>query len=107
MSAITDLSVLTTIPEKSLSHLLEKLEWIICNAVDDARLEGKDTAEIDLEMGTLFIRFDSESVAYKFIPSTTFDNKVKNTIIKKSNPLTCEVEKRLVKKITSTYKDLF
>lgn len=103
---IEDLSKLTTIPIRSLDALFNKSEWIICNAVEDAKLQHEGIAKIDVGFGVLLIKIDDENVKYKFIPSTTLEANITKTINSGKNPLLSQIEDKLAAKIENTYKDL-
>ena len=50
-----DLSVLTTVNELSISRLFDKIDWIICDAIENANLSEEDLLELDLGFGVLQI----------------------------------------------------
>jgi hypothetical protein len=102
---IKDLNSLTTIPESSLSKLLDISNWDICNCVEETTLQKDNLAKIDLGLGTLMILMEEDNIRYKFIPSRELEVNIKNTYLKKENPLKNNLEKSLVKKITEIYKE--
>ena len=103
---IEDLSKLTTIPVKSLNKLVDKTVFCISDIVEDAVLEQKKLLEIDIGIGILHIKLESESVKYKFIPHQILETAVKDTIVNKRNLLQDTLEKVLVNRVVNTYKEL-
>lgn len=101
------LSILTTIPEKSLSKLTEKSYYVVSDIILEDIMNDKDVSEIDIGIGTIIIQHSGDSIKYKFIPSKNLDMTVKSTIINKKNTLEYILEQTLKDKVTNTYKDLF
>lgn len=101
------LSILTTIPEKSLSKLTEKSYYVVSDIILEDIMNDKDVSEIDIGIGTIIIQHSGDSIKYKFIPSKNLDITVKSTIINKKNTLEYILEQTLKDKVTNTYKDLF
>ena len=64
-----DLSVLTTIPEKHLEKIVDKIYYVISETVLEHLIEEKQVAEIDIGIGTLYIQLLENSIKYKFIPN--------------------------------------
>jgi len=102
-----DLSTLTTISPGVLSKLFDKEVWCISNAVEQALANQDNVAEIDLEIGTLYIQVDEETIRYKFVPGTQLERAVVGTVSSGHNSLIANLETSLVNKITNTYKDFF
>ena len=102
-----ELSTLTTISPGVLSKLFDKEVWCISNAVEQALATQENVAEIDLEIGTLYIQISEETIRYKFIPSPLLEKTVINTVSSGHNSLIASLETSLVNKITNTYKDFF
>ena len=101
------LSILTTIPEKSLSKLTEKSYYVVSDIILEDIMNDKYVSEIDIGIGTIIIQHSGDSIKYKFIPSKNLDITVKSTIINKKNTLEYILEQTLKDKVTNTYKDLF
>lgn len=101
------LSILTTIPEKSLSKLTEKSYYVVSDIILEDIMNDKDVSEIDIGIGTIIIQHSGDSIKYKFIPSKNLDITIKSTIINKKNTLEYILEQTLKDKVTNTYKDLF
>lgn len=102
-----DISKITTIPERTLNKLVSKIDWCICDAVQESILCGNDSASVDVGVGTIHIVWSGEQIQYKFVPSTKLERYVADTIINKRNPLVVNLESTFVNRITKTYKDMF
>ena len=105
-SIIEKESILTTIPEKSLKRLVDIQEYIINDIVEDTMLQGETSASIDIGLGTLMIKFEDNTLRFKFVPSAKFEESLIETIVNKKNILKLTLEKNLVDKIMHVYKDL-
>lgn len=103
---ISDVSKLTTIPEKVLNKLITKSVYCISDAIAEMRIAGKDTIDLDIGLGNLSIGIVDDEVVYKFVPSTELDISVKSSILNEQNLLEDAVEASLVDKLTNTYKDV-
>lgn len=100
-----DLSALTTIPTSALNKLSDRSVLCICNCVEESILKGENLIEVNIGVGTLQILLEGGNLKYRFLPSKTLDNNIKNTVVDKKNPLTAAVEESLVRKILNTYKN--
>lgn len=103
---IEDVSVLSTIPEKTLEKLLSKVYYCISDTLVEDIANEKDITELDIGIGVLYIRHIGEQVSYKFIPSENLEKVVNTTIIKKQNLLENVLNDSLAKKFMDVYKDL-
>ena len=104
--AVELVSKLTTIPEKNLIRLQDIYELVMCDSVEDSLMNGDEFARIDLNFGTLDIKFEDNALKFRFKPSAKFEEELIDTVINKHNSLAHAVESSLVNKITQTYKDL-
>lgn len=102
-----DLSILTTINKNIFSKLEEKIIWCICDCVEKSIMNGDNTAEIDFGYGVLSILIDDNSIKYKFKPNKSLEGAISNTVVHERNSLTVNVEKALINKLTSVYKNFF
>lgn len=105
MNLIKELSILTTIPEGSLSKLLNKTELCLCDNIYE-QYQSSNLISVDIGIGELSIGVIDDVIKYKFIPSIQFNNSVKETL-KGTSPLKQEIDNKLKNKICNTYKDLF
>lgn len=107
INIVKDTSVLTTIPEKAIKKIIDKMIYSINEAIVEAEITGDDIVELDIGLGTLLIRFEDGSIQYKFIPGDKLEETVKNSFINKQNLLEDALDTSLVNKLTNIYKDLF
>jgi len=99
-------STLTTINEKYLHKLSDIQIYIMNDIVEDALLSGETETSIDLDIGVLTIRFEDNDLRFRFKPSAKFEESLISTIQNKQNPLTLTLERTLVNKLLSIYKEL-
>lgn len=104
---VDDLSVLTNIAKYNLESMVNVSNNIISHAIFESMNSHEPYTEIDIGIGTLYIRFDDDMIKYKFVPSTRLEYAVKDTVKNNHSRLTSTVEDILGKRIMSTYKDLF
>lgn len=104
---VSDLSKLSTIPEKDLNKLLKLILFSICDGVVDAKLNNKNEEEFDVGIGRLILRFEDNQIIYKFIPSISLESAVKDSYINDKNYLQDLIEKAASTKFYSLYKDFF
>lgn len=103
----TDLATLTSIPKASLDKLVEKSHWCICHSVEEGILNNNNIIEMNIGIGVLYIKLEENDVRYKFIPSPSLEECVRDTVVNRTNPLINITEKALVTRIVNTYKDIF
>ena len=103
---IEDVSKLTTIPEKSLVKLEQKFIYAICEQIQEDILADKEMSELDIGLGTLYIKYLGDEIKYKFIPNTNLEKAVYNTVVKKLNLMETALNEALAKKFIDVYKDL-
>lgn len=103
---VSDVSTLTTIPEKTLNKLITKYIYCICEAILEDVMNEKDVSELDLGFGILYIKHVGNEVKYKFVPSSDLEKAVSNTVTKKLNLLENVLNETLAKKFIEVYKDL-
>lgn len=106
IDTITDLSKITTIPNKTLEKLFTKMIYCISDAVYESWEQGNDTLDLNIGIGTLSLKMTEDEVKYKFIPSEELSDAVKNTILNEQNLLEDKLEQSFVDKVTHLYKDL-
>ncbi len=102
-----DVSILSTIPQDTINKLLKEVTWSICHSVEEDLLNNNTLTKIDIGLGTLLISNEEDTIKYKFIPSSTLEDSVKETILSKKSPLESILEDTLIRKILHTYKDIF
>lgn len=102
----TDIGVLTSISEASLTRLEDRCEDCICHSIYETLKSGEDITEIDIGLGMLYIKFVDGTIRYKFIPSEKLEEKVCNTVTSRQSPLVKRAEVRLKNSIENAYKEL-
>lgn len=102
-----DLSTITTIQVTTLNKIIQKITWIIADAVENAVINKEDLVEIDIGIGTLKIKYDNQTVKYKFVPKQVLEETINKTIVTEQNPLKIALETSLADKMVNVYKDFF
>ncbi len=105
-SIVEDISVLSTIPDKALYKLLDKVIYCVSDAIVEDMNNDVDVTELDMGIGTLYIKHAEGTVAYKFIPNSDFSKAVNSTIKTGQNLLSNNLDRALVKKFLDVYKDI-
>lgn len=101
-----DISALTTISLKALWDLEDKARDCISHDVYENLISGECLTEIDIGIGTLYIKCEESEIKYKFIPAKKLEEKVAQTVRTKTSPVVLNVETALKNRIEKTYKDL-
>lgn len=104
VNMIENLSTLTTIPEKYLTKLFDKIYYVMSDAVVETALLNKEITEIDIGIGTLLISANKSEIKYKFVPNKKLEQTIKSAVINRRNILANTLESNIVDKITDTYK---
>lgn len=105
-SLTTDLAKLTNIPKLTLDKLVNKSNLIIADKVLETVLTKESNTVVDIGIGHLYIKIDTDAIKYKFIPTKDLDTYICETITSKSSPLVLKLESSLRDRISSTYKEL-
>lgn len=103
---VSDVSTISTIPEKMLDKLIDKSFYCISDALLEDIENDKDVTELDIGIGILYIKHSADQVAYKFIPSDELQETVNSTVKTRQNSLTKNLEASLIKKFLDVYKDI-
>ena len=104
---LVDLAALTTIQKASLDKLCAQAHKCLCHSVQEANIDGDDTVRIDIGLGNLFIKFNSEEIKYRFEPSYKLEEYLTSTLSTGISPIIEDVEDSLISKINNAYKELF
>ena len=104
---LSDLGILSGVAVTNLDKLSLISNDIISHAALEAKLNHEPVAEIDLGIGVLYILISEEELKYKFIPSSTLQFAVKQSLVNNRSRLTDKVDHTLSRRIMNTYKDLF
>jgi hypothetical protein len=94
---VSDLGVLTKIPNKILNELVHKENLCIGSAIHDAILADEDIAVLNIGIGTLSIELNSHEC--KFIPSKDLKSVIKNTIENKIDPVEYSLQQEIIDKL--------
>jgi hypothetical protein len=103
---ITDLSCITRLSEETLTALFIRAEECIGHCVFESVVDKENLTEIDIGIGTLYIKREDSQIKYKFIPSKNLEEKVTSTVRTRKSPLIKRGEKALKSRVERTYKDL-
>lgn len=96
-NVITDLSVLTHIPNKTLTELSHKLNLCIGSIIAEAKLKGEQAVIINIGIGTLSI--DLIDMQCKFVPSRELKTTIKTCLAEPTDPLELALEQSLIEKM--------
>jgi hypothetical protein len=103
---VEDISALTSIATNSLLNLVDLATCCISHDVLESIIEKNSTTEVDIGVGTLYIKLEGDEIKYKFIPSKKLEESVLKTVTYNLDHLVSKVESSLKKKIENTYKNL-
>lgn len=108
-NVVKDLSDITSIPYTLLCKLINNVEDIICHDIRESMQDSgvNFITELSIGIGKLIIYVTEEEITYRFVPSTSFENKLVNMINNNEDPMIVELEESLKEKIVNRYKDLF
>lgn len=105
-SIIHDISTLSTINAKHLNKLVDLAEYAINEAVAEDMLAAVDISELDIGIGTLFIKAEGNDLKMKFVPSAKLKEQLIETIKNKHSNLEIKLEDTLASKIEYIYKEI-
>lgn len=104
---LDDISSLTTVQRVSLDRLISQANKCICHDVQELILTKNNCACIDIGLGNLFIDISENEIKYRFEPSSKLENYILNTVLTGESPIMNDIEKSLISKINTVYKELF
>ena len=91
----------------SLGYEVENyIENIITSSIFSAIKSGETSMKIDIFIGDLYIFLYSDSISYKFIPSQSLMDKVKNATLNDEDPLISDLDDKINKKLYKIYREL-
>lgn len=96
-NVITDLSILTHVPNKTLNELSHKLTLCIGSIIAEAKSKGEQAVIINIGIGTLSI--DLIDMQCKFVPSRELKSTIKNCMTEATDPLDLALEQALIEKM--------
>ena len=103
---ISDISTISTIPDKTLRKLSDKGIECICHSVLETINDDQYETSIDIGIGTLKIIKEAEELHYRFVPSNKLEQMLVSSITTNTDPLIAHIEESLNTRILNTYKDL-
>ncbi len=103
---INDISLLTSVPYKTLKNLCDKGNECICHGVLESIHDDAMDTVIDISVGQIIITVDNDAIYYRFKPSSKLEEMLRDTVVHKNDPLINDIEQSLVSRIMNTYKDL-
>lgn len=103
---LNDVSVLTSIPEKTLTKLNEKVLYSICEIIKEDVIAGKEISELDFGLFKVYVKHNEGEIKYKLIPSQATSKVIENTVNNKLNLLENTLNDVLAKKLLQVYKDI-
>ena len=107
IDVLKDVSTITNIPEKYLLKITEAEKYSICESITELNLLNDVMEEFDLGIGKLIICLEDEIVKYKFIPSESLENTIKDSIKSGKNEFELKLDSSLCSRVESLYRDLF
>ena len=109
INIVNDLSILTTIPDKTLIKFFKKMVFCICEAVKEDLVDEnnpKEITELDIGIGKLYVKVVGTEVKYKFEPSEYLQKAMLATTTNKENPLPDFLDESLGRKFVDLYKEI-
>ena len=96
-NAVSDISTLLKIPNKTLEEFASKLNLCIGSIINDAVLAGESTTVINIGIGNLGINLADMQV--KFVPSKELKQAIKRAAQDKVDPLLMALEDSVIEKL--------
>lgn len=106
MKITEDVSKLTGLPYSYLNRIFERVQDCICYKVQEDLKNCINICNIDINIGNLVIFIENDLIKYKFIPSQSFEEDLKQTLTTGESPLIYKLENNLSEKVLTTYQDL-
>lgn len=103
---VSDISTLTTLPDKTLRRLCDKGVECICHDTLETLQNGEIETNIDISIGIIKIIVDNDEIHYRFIPSANLERMLVESINDNVDPLVKHIEESLTNRILTAYKDL-
>lgn len=103
---ISDVSLITTLPYKTLLKICDKGAECLCHNVLEGIQNDENEIDIDISIGTIKILIEDEELHYRFVPSKRLEEMLITTVCDGNDPLVKHIEESLSARILNTYKDL-
>ena len=105
---IDDINKFSTISQKDLDSIIDKIILASCNAVSEDRLIRESVTNLDLGFGSLSLKNENDELYFKFKPSAKFEKALIETFNNSQDRLwISKLENTLSNTIIKAYKDLF
>ena len=104
--AIKDIQKLTTIPETTLTKVVELLKDSICSDALEASNNGQQVCNVDIGIGNLQLLFSDDCIRYKFSPCLSLENKMRDAMTIGEDPLEKRIESGVLEKLVGAYKEM-
>ena len=101
-----DLCTITHISKLSLENLFEKMSLCISHSVFEATQSKENQAEIDIGIGSLYIRLEDDKIKYKFIPSKILEENIAVSLNNRISLLAHKADVALGERIENAYRCL-
>ena len=105
-SLIDDMGVLTSVPTSQIKDIVDVITDAISHSVYESVCKKDTQCEVDIGIGILYIKYEGDSIKYRFVPSPRLEEKVASTVNSKHKHLVARVDASLTKRIGQTYKEL-
>ena len=102
-----DLSAISSIRSSVLSKLVDISEACLCDYLVEAKSSHSSCLEVNIGIGKLVFLLYDNSIEYRFVPSSKFEQHIIKSLSSMKSPLLDTLETNLEDKILSTYKDIF
>lgn len=103
---LDDLSVLTNIKKYNFEQICDLSIDIFNYDILENINKKEPVTTIDIGIGILYIINDSDTIKYKFIPSSKLEKSIRNAY-KGKNQLENKVDTQLGNRLNNSYKELF
>ena len=101
-----DLAVLLSTDKRIFDKLIQNANFCICDYLETAALNNEQECQINIGIGILKLKIEENAVRYSFIPSTTLETEVIDTLEAQQNLLVSTVDTALVAKLNKLYDTL-
>lgn len=103
---VEDINTLTSIPRANIAKLMQKISWLITNAVYESKQKGEDLTELNLNFGKLYILKSGDKLKYRFQPSKKLESALIDVFTKDTEPVAEEAENAVTETLLRAYKEL-
>lgn len=102
-----NVSALTSLPEDLVKNLSKYMPYIHSHSIATQALEkGGNIFELETFEGTILVQVEDDTIQYKFIPSESFAQVVRETILTNKSLLVDGVSNKIKRLLEKAYKDV-